>query len=932
MRPQSLAARRCRRLLACLLGCGAALASAQNAQNVAPDEGWTPLAPLLLPEETTAPRTLMTPEVLPQDAVHADAPPAEAPSAEVSAPTAPAAAHSDRASSSEGSETSVDSVSSPSETSPEPDAVSAKGSVEPQGDDEASPQSAPETDASRTAHDAADGTPPESSGPTNAEDATEDPVEESTSGADALEDESTASRVRQIPHGFVPVSLEERLQSLRTGTTDGEILVESAAVVDAASIQRAVDEAFREKTHFGAASSNPAAAGQAAEAAGRATAELLVDPPADPLERALLAPSMSPYDKLFLEARDAYLRGDSDDLLLYRKIFADHPLEAYLEFWALALNLKAEPDAPDTNVAMQSFIERHQGDYLGEAAAAHYLREVGDRLNPVLFDAIDRKLVWSADDPVIKAWRLGYLLTSPMRDVRQKALADAKAHYRDANVLKPALRRLGDEIVALERSWAWDRVVILLQKGRWDEVKRALPYVPRPELPASLETLTDILDHPTVWFNRTEADGRRIPARLAVFAALRLARTQPEMAEKTILKVESRLGAFWRALVWSRIGYHAAVSLNPDAPRWYARADRGGLRLNPLLVVDRDGLMAWEARAALRAGNFYSLGGIIDRMPENLRKSEIWTYWRARSYLARGLRDQAEPLFRRIAANTTFYGKLASDALGQPYALDRVRAKTPDAEELARWDGNPALERAMLFYRMHLYWDGHREWNWAMRGIKGRDYVVLADWARSRLLVHRMINTSLRSGSESLIEQRFPMPHRTLVERVSSAQQIPTSWVYGLIRQESRFIPAVRSAVGAQGLMQVMPATAAWIANRIGVEDYREQKLTELEMNLVLGTAYLRMLYAELDQSYVLATAAYNAGPARARVWRATLADPMEAAVFIETIPFHETRDYVKNVLANMQTYSMRGDQPIKSFSRLLGRVLPASASKSELP
>ena len=129
-----------------------------------------------------------------------------------------------------------------------------------------------------------------------------------------------------------------------------------------------------------------------------------------------------------------------------------------------------------------------------------------------------------------------------------------------------------------------------------------------------------------------------------------------------------------------------------------------------------------------------------------------------------------------------------------------------------------------------------------------------------------------------------------------------------------------------------MPATAAWIANRIGVEDYRDEKLTDLEMNLVLGTAYLRMLYAELDQSFVLATAAYNAGPARARVWRATLKDPMEAAVFIETIPFHETRDYVKNVLANMQTYSMRTDQPVKSFTRLLGRVLPASASKSELP
>ena len=921
MRPKSLALRRCRRLLACLLGCGAALASAQSAENPDSADGWVPLAPLLQREEPAAPRTLM-PEAAP-NAGEEEAP-AAAPTPEDAPKTEPAPdepvmgphAHAPAPESTEAPPVPQAEAAAPAaEPAAEPSQPSSEPSAEPSSDAEASGSS------SASAVEEDDESGEGSSG---------------LGGDDASEDEAAKAPVRHvtpIPHGFVPVSLEERLQSLRSGSTEDEILVESAAVVDPASLQRAVDEAFLEKQSFeGAASSNAAAAGQAAEAAGRATAELLVDPPVDPLERALLAPSMSPYDKLFLEARDAYQRGDADDLLIYRKIFVGHPLEGYLEFWALALALKAEPDAPDTNMAMQSFIERHQGEYLGETAAAHYLREVGGRLNPLLFDAIDQKLVWNADDAVITAWRLRYRLASAERGVRQKALTDAKIHYRDGNVLTPAIRELGDDIVARDRSWAWDRVIILLQKGRWDEVKRALPYVPRPELPASIETLNDILERPTVWFNRTEADGRRISARLAVFAALRLARTQPEMAEKTVLKVEARLSAFWRALLWSRIGYHAVVSLNPDAPRWYARADRGGLRLNPLLVVDRDGLAAWEARAALRAGNFYTLGGIIDRMPEHLRRTEIWTYWRARSYLARGLRDQAEPLLRRIAGNTTFYGKLASDALGIPYALERVRAKTPTPEELARWDDHPSLERAILFYRMHLYWDGHREWNWAMRGIKGRDYVILADWAGSRMLVHRMINTSLRSGDESLIEQRFPTPHKTLVERVSSAQQIPMSWVYGLIRQESRFIPAVKSSVGAQGLMQVMPATAAWIANRIGVEDYRDEKLTDLEMNLVLGTAYLRMLYAELDQSFVLATAAYNAGPARARVWRATLKDPMEAAVFIETIPFHETRDYVKNVLANMQTYSMRTDQPVKSFTRLLGRVLPASASKSELP
>ena len=748
-----------------------------------------------------------------------------------------------------------------------------------------------------------------------------------------LDPEAPPSRqLIPVPHGFVPVSLEERLQSLRNSPSADELITESTALVDAESIMRAVDEAFAEQAIFEKNNARAAVASQAAEAAGRATAELLINPPSDHTEPPPLLPA-SPYDKLFLEARDAYLRKDAEELLIFHKIFAEHPLADYITFCQLALELTRQPDASEANVNLQNFIEAHQDDYLGEAATAFYLREVGGRINSVLFNNLDEKLTWNRQDPVISAWRLHFQLNaSNNTDTRTRTLRQAKALYRDHDVRIPALRDLGDEIVRLDRGWAWERVIVLLQKGYWEEVKRGLHAVPRPELPASLETLYAILDNPTAWFNRTESEGIRVNARLGVFAALRLARSQPEMAAKTAIRIESRLGAFWRALIWNRIGYHGVVSLNPKAPRWFARADRGGLDLQPLIVVDRDNLIQWEARAAIRAGNFYSLGSIIDRMPEHLRHHEIWTYWHARAFLARGLREQADVLLRRIAGRTTFYGWLASDALGIPYSLDHLRTRQPSPNEMDRWNSNPSISRALLFYRMHLYWDGHREWNWAMKGLKGREFISLAGWAKQHALTHRMINTSLRSGEEILIEQRYPMPHQALINQVSQAQQLPSSWVYGLIRQESRFIPAVKSSVGAQGLMQVMPSTAAWIANRIGIENYREHNLTELEMNLVLGTAYLRMLYAELDQSYVLATAAYNAGPARARVWRATLQEPIEAAAFIETIPFYETRDYVKNVLANMQTYSLLNGNPIESFSRLLGRIVPASTTKSELP
>lgn len=176
------------------------------------------------------------------------------------------------------------------------------------------------------------------------------------------------------------------------------------------------------------------------------------------------------------------------------------------------------------------------------------------------------------------------------------------------------------------------------------------------------------------------------------------------------------------------------------------------------------------------------------------------------------------------------------------------------------------------------------------------------------------------------------MPYFELIRQLSRGQNIPPAWVYGLIRQESRFIPGVSSHVGARGLMQVMPQTAEWIAHQVGVANYARYSLRDMELNLLIGTAYLRMLYTDLNSNFVVATAAYNAGPAKARVWRSILTQPMEAAIFIETIPYYETRGYVKNVLANMHTYAHRLHQPIKRFKAFLGEVSPGSTAASALP
>ena len=153
--------------------------------------------------------------------------------------------------------------------------------------------------------------------------------------------------------------------------------------------------------------------------------------------------------------------------------------------------------------------------------------------------------------------------------------------------------------------------------------------------------------------------------------------------------------------------------------------------------------------------------------------------------------------------------------------------------------------------------------------------------------------------------------------------QLDEAWVYGLMRQESRFQTEIRSSAGAMGLMQLMPATARWVAKRIGMSDFQQSRVTDVDVNIRLGTYYLRYVYDLLDESPVLASAAYNAGPGRARQWRAGI--PMEGAIYAETIPLTETRDYVKKVLVNATYYAAQLKSQMRSLKDRLGVIAPRS-------
>jgi soluble lytic murein transglycosylase len=399
----------------------------------------------------------------------------------------------------------------------------------------------------------------------------------------------------------------------------------------------------------------------------------------------------------------------------------------------------------------------------------------------------------------------------------------------------------------------------------------------------------------------------------------RMARTSLKLATVALNKNAAALSPEERAIGWGNIALAASMSLAQEAYEDWKRAAGAPLSWQQL---------EWKTRIALRQGDWKMVREAIDAMPAPQREQPVWTYWMGRAVLAEGRREDAQALFRRIANQDNFYGQLALEEVGQQITIP-PSAPPPTAAEMAQAAANPGFKRALKFISLRLRFEGTREWNWALRDLSERQLLAAAEFARQNEILDRMVNTSERTRTEFDYTQRFPAPHNDILHPTAQGLGLDQAWVYGLIRQESRFITDAQSGVGAAGLMQVMPSTAKWVADKIGLTDYGHAMLHDIRTNIVLGTNYLNMVLNNAGGSQVLATAAYNAGPARARTWRGLLGAPMEGAIFIESIPFEETRTYVRNVMSNATNYAALFDKRPQSLKARLGTITPAGSGLS---
>ncbi|OYU29983.1 MAG: lytic transglycosylase [Comamonadaceae bacterium PBBC2] len=625
-------------------------------------------------------------------------------------------------------------------------------------------------------------------------------------------------------------------------------------------------------------------------------------------------------DEALLEMAQAFRKNDKARLSALLPQARGHVLEPLAAYWELRPRLDTASESE-----IRNFLNSYAGTYYEDRLRNDWLLQLGKRRDWATFTA-EYTNYRMRDDREVRCYALVTEAINSKANVAEEAkrLWYSLRESEDGCTYVAEHLHSGKQINGVD---LWRKARIAMDNNRPAPAKAAVDI----EAPRLSEQVALIHADPAKYLDKRIIAITRNRKELAVLALIRLAASDPDKAAQLLdHRWEIQLSAEERNWTWAVIGKQAAQKLQDNASSYFANV-RKDSDLN-------DDLLGWKVRAALRMGQWKQVLSATQAMSPEARKDPTWTYWQARALLATAGNDaapkqEAQNLLRSIASVRGFYEQLALEELGQSITVpERPAALT--APEKAQAQANPGLQRALYAINIGLRAEGNREWNYSTNlhtpgGMNDRELLAAADLACQRQVWDRCINTSDRTKEAIDFDQRFPMPLRDIVVRRAGEIKLDPAYVYGLIRQESRFIMDARSHVGASGLMQVMPATAKWTAKKIGMTSFTPDQITDKEVNVAIGTGYLKLVLDDFEGSMAMAAAAYNAGPSRPRNWRN--GPVLEAAIWAENVPFQETRDYVKKVLSNTTNYAAILTRQPQSLKSRLGQVGPRNKALVEV-
>ena len=610
--------------------------------------------------------------------------------------------------------------------------------------------------------------------------------------------------------------------------------------------------------------------------------------------------------KLFIQAETALKRGRYTQ---YRKIehrLTDYPLYPYLRFIEIQQNLNNTSTdriqsflltyhkTPLANKLyyrwINSLARRGKSEVLIQffrptqntrllchyANALHKTGKQGDAFSLMGELWQTSKSLPKSCDPILKKWiKVGYM--TPSRLWARIHLVMNKGKRRLATYL-------GKSLPKEERFWL----------SLWKKVQRKPEYV--------LKADQHFKDQHSPIMHWILVDGMT-----------RLARRKPLMAAKYWKEVRNKYNfnneekeRIERRLSLSLA--RAATPLSRDTLKDLKLESRDERVITPHILSaigdnDWEGSLAW-----------------LNNLKSSERNSERWQYWRARSLEEMGRLDEARSLYLQITDNRSYYSFLAADRIGDRYQLTHRAINSP-AAELIKLQHIPAVARAGELYQLKRIVDARREWHFAIQQMDKKQLLIAAQLANKWGWHDRSIITLALAQHWDDLELRFPLAHKTYIEKQAKHEKINPAWAFAVIRQESAFTQDARSSAGALGLMQLMPRTARQVARSLRIKRPNQRDLLKSNINIKLGVRYLRKLQERFKGNSVLATAAYNAGGYRVKTWMPK-DEPQSADLWIENVPFTETRKYLKRVLTYTVIYEQRLGLEGKP---LLERMMPIS-------
>lgn len=617
-------------------------------------------------------------------------------------------------------------------------------------------------------------------------------------------------------------------------------------------------------------------------------------------------------DDEVLLARAAYDKKNSFALAdsVSRLKESQHVLAPYAEYWLMLLSLDDVSQATVTD-----FLTHYDTYPFADRFRGEWLKKLAKQQNWSAF--LDIYPQYQLQDPAIACYaaEANAALDSKSLESAKALWLQAKEQPTNCNVLFDKMQAAKvlteDDLVTRFRLALADNR-IALAKGI---AKRS------PTVDAILLKQIDAVNaSPSKTIAKQTANQKSAYGKeLYLYALNQLARTDSAQALSGFKKVENLFNAEQKSYFYGRLALLAAQRHEPEAYQWFRLAEQ--------TTLTRDQL-EWFARAALRQTNWVGVLEVVTMMPTEQADEPAWRYWKARALKVQNQMLEANSLFAMLSTERHFYGWLAQEELEASLRAQPIEY-VPDDIAVNAFATLPSVVRAEALQRVALRWEAKLEWTVATDNLSDEQLIAAAEYAARKKWYDLAVITADQTKQVHNFNLRYPTPYRDLMKDAASEQGLDEAWVYGIIRQESRFMHYAKSGVGASGLMQIMPATAKWVANKVGWTNYHHGMLHDLDTNISLGTYYMRYTADQFNGQETMATAAYNAGPSRAKKWMAAI--PLEGAIYAETIPFSETRNYVKKVMANAHMYTQRLGLASIPLKKRLGVIPAKNGSEAEL-